>query len=320
MWRNWTRAQFPREAEPSRIEESPQPKQPTGLGIDGNPPAVQPEPVIIGLIQRIGLIPRAEAQAPEDIARIDVMVLYTDGVLKSAGGDDEAVLGKIRQAISDSNRSFKKSDVKQQLRLAHFEHTTYKETDDLGTALSALKGSPNIEALSGLVETRSKYDADIVVMLTKPVPKNGICGVASQMLAKSTSFCHKAFAVVPVNCATSKHSFAHELGHVMGADHNIMFEDNGTPINTVTLFEHSHGFVSPTNRWHTIMAYPTGGCILPKCKRIPYWSNPSVSYLPPKSAKQSQPEPEFTGSNAENNALTLNSTRETVASFSDTCN
>lgn len=313
--------QFPEEAEPSQVEKPPTPERPSDVGIDGDTPVAPPDdPVIIGLMQRIGLVQRAEAQPAPDKTLIDVMVLYTDGVLEFAGDDEEAVHGKIAQAISDANRSYRSSQVNQQLRLAHFEHTTYQETDDLHQALSALKDSSNIEALSGVIETRSDYNADIVVMLTKPVPRNGMCGHASQMTENSPSFCDKAFAVVPVNCATSKHSFAHELGHVMGANHNIMFDSDGTPIKIVNTFEHSHGFVSPTNRWRTIMSYPTASCVLPRCKRIPYWSNPSVSYPPPNAANQVQPQTVFTGSDVENNTLSLNSTRGNVASFSDACN
>ena len=308
--------QFPEEAEPSLIEKPPTPERPSDVGIDGETPTAPPEePVIIGLMQRIVLVQRAEAQPVPDETSIDVMVLYTGGVLEYAGGDDEAVLGKITQAVSDTNRSYKKSNVAQRLRLAHFDRTTYEETDDLHTALSAFP------TLSGMIETRSTYDADIVVMLTKPVPRKGICGIARQMTKPpSSSFCTEAFAVVPVNCATSKHSFAHELGHVMGANHNIMFNADGTPIKVANTFEHSHGFVSPTNRWRTIMSYPTTSCVLPSCKRIPYWSNPSVSYPPPKAANQVQGPPALTGSDVENNALSLNSTRGIVASFSDACN
>ena len=308
--------QFPEEAEPSQVEKPPTPERPSEVGIDGDTPTAPPDdPVIIGWMQRIGIVQRAEAQPAPSETVIDVMVLYTGGVLEYAGGDDEAVLGKITQAVSDTNRSYKKSNVAQRLRLAHFDQTTYEETDDL---LDALLAFPT---LSGLIETRSRYNADIVVMLTKPVPRKGMCGIAHQMTGPpASSFCSEAFAVVPVNCATSKHSFAHELGHVMGANHNIMFDTNGTPIQIVNTFEHSHGFVSPTNRWRTIMSYPTAACVLPVCKRIPYWSNPSVSYPPPKAATQVQPQTVFTGSELENNALSLNLTRGIVASFSDACN
>ena len=308
--------QFPEEAEPSQVEKPPTPERPSDVGIDGDTPAAPPDdPVIIGLMQLIGLVPRAEAQPAPNETMIDVMVLYTGGVLEYAGGDDEAVLGKITQAVSDANRSYKKSNVAQRLRLAHLDRTAYEETDDLHTALSAFP------TLSGVIETRSTYDADIVVMFTKPVPKNGMCGIARQMTKPpSSSFCSEAFAVVPVNCATSKHSFAHELGHVMGANHNIMLNTDGTPIKIANTFEHSHGFVSPTNRWRTIMSYPTASCVPPSCKRIPYWSNPSVSYPPAKGANQVQPQTVFTGSDVENNALSLNLTRGYVASFSDACN
>jgi hypothetical protein len=130
--------------------------------------------------------------------------------------------------------------------------------------------------------------------------------------------CTEAFAVVPINCATITYSFAHELGHVMGADHNKESVTFSPP------FKYSRGYVALSNAWRTIMAYPTVSCILPACQRIPHWSNPSVWYSEaPPDASQQAAQPERTGSDAEdapaNNAASLNKTADTVAAFSDEC-
>jgi hypothetical protein len=121
----------------------------------------------------------------------------------------------------------------------------------------------------------------------------------------SATFCDHAFAVVPVNCATGVYSFAHEMGHIMGADHN---EGKGTDSPP---FLFSRGYEDPSKAWHTIMASTTATCEADACPpRVLYWSNPLVNYL-------SKP----TGTGAADNAQALNSTGLTVAAFvpSPTC-
>jgi hypothetical protein len=70
------------------------------------------------------------------------------------------------------------------------------------------------------------------------------------------------------------------------------------------------------------MASATGTCIAPQCRRILNWSNPSISYPLASIAPQGS-QPKATGaSGAADNALTLNSTADTVVNFypSTDCN
>jgi hypothetical protein len=57
------------------------------------------------------------------------------------------------------------------------------------------------------------------------------------MQSETTAYCAYGFAVVPVNTSTGIYSFAHELGHIMGADHNKEAGTNGPS------FDYSHGYV-----------------------------------------------------------------------------
>jgi len=245
---------------------------------------------------------------------IDVMVLYT-AAAAAFETDQDAVTAKINLIISDTNKSYEYSEVNQRIRLAHVEQTGYQEKSSIGLDWDALWDSSNNVHLVGLNNLRSTHEADIVVLITKPALENESCGVAKQMKKIRSSFCTSAFAVVPINCATSKYSFAHELGHLMGADHN---NEGGTSTSGPP-FQHSRGYVSPSNSWHTIMAYPTDACVEPNCERILRWSNPAVSYpeLSAATTQASQPEP--TGSDVANNSSSLIQSATTVAQFSDVC-
>src|SRR5262249_61657577 len=79
-----------------------------------------------------------------------------------------------------------------------------------------------------------------------------------------------AFSVVERDCASSNLSFPHELGHNMGAHHDVYVigTDHG-------LDPYSHGWVDLIGKFRTIMAYndqcATAGF---NCQRIPYFSAP----------------------------------------------
>lgn len=284
-------AKFPKEEGAHLIDASSEPKRPDAMRVEAKP-----------------ILDASFHSEP----RINVMVLYTAAAAAFQSHPD-AVTAKINQLISDTRKSYEDSEVRLRIELAYAAHTDYDEKASIGLDWQTLKDPAGDPHLGQVPNWRSTHEADIVVLLTKPALADESCGTSKQMTKVKGSFCAAAFAVVPITCATSKYSFAHELGHLMGADHNNEGGTSSPP------FEHSRGYVSPTNAWHTIMAYPTDACVLPDCQRILRWSNPSVSYAEPSVASQQVPQPEPTGSDAANNALSLNETAETVAKFSDEC-
>jgi hypothetical protein len=76
----------------------------------------------------------------------------------------------------------------------------------------------------------------------------------------------EAFAVVHHECAATTLSVAHEIGHIIGARHELDIDKTMTP------FPYGHGYVNGT-KWRDIMSYKEscGGC-----PRIPVWSSPIV--------------------------------------------
>jgi peptidyl-Asp metalloendopeptidase len=234
---------------------------------------------------------------------IDVLVLYTSAA-GNYSADPDAITATINEAISDTNQSYVNSALSQRVRLVGKQAVGYQEKSDIVRDWRALKGTSDPD-LPEAHTLRKSHSADIVVLITKAATENESCGQSSQMQMLSTSECEFAFAVVPVNCVTGTHSFAHELGHLMGADHNAEMGTNSPP------FGYSHGYETPSKAWHTIMASPTVTCTGEECPpRAPHWSNPQISYSPDSSP------PLPTGlDGTNNNALALSETASIVANF-----
>lgn len=117
------------------------------------------------------------------------------------------------------------------------------------------------------------------------------CGIAWLMCGNNPGFKPYAFSVTSQVCISPSYSFAHELGHNMGSNH--------APVDPVGCgaFNYSYGYKDLDNNFRTIMAYFPGA-------RTLHFSNPAAS-------SQGYP----TGTSTQNNALSINNVRDTVANF-----
>ena len=127
----------------------------------------------------------------------------------------------------------------------------------------------------------------------------GACGLAYLLAPaeKIPQFSASGYSVVAWECVSPNYSFAHELGHNQGAQHDLENSGGGQGA-----YSYSFGFKrcwSPPF-FRSIMAYPCGG--FPG--RSLNFSNPLVAF-----------DGEPTGTPAENNALTLHNTRASIAAF-----
>jgi len=211
---------------------------------------------------------------------IDVLVAYTNSA-KSSVSDIDAT---IRLAVEEANASYKNSGVNISLQLVDSIQVNYSEAGkDFDTILADFVSNPDVN------KHRDTSGADLAALI---INKNDYCGLADAILANAAT----AFAIVHSGCATGYYSFAHELGHLMGARHDEASDPNTLP------YGYGHGYqhtASPS--WRTIMAYPCTG----KCPRLQYWSNPNVKY---------SNEPMGTVE-LNNNSRVLNENATTIASF-----
>lgn len=95
------------------------------------------------------------------------------------------------------------------------------------------------------------------------------CGVA--FLGGSKDW---AYGIVQYNCMIGNLSFAHEFGHLFGADH-----DANAISKPKNLTGYNHGFIYYPDRWRTIMSYNAPCDALGyNCTRVDFFSNPDVNY------------------------------------------
>lgn len=204
--------------------------------------------------------------AGDDASTIDVLVFYTPDA-RTAAGSDAAAQTRIALGISETNTAYANSGVTPRLRLVGAELTTYTESGNLSTDLSAFRNTGD-GAMDEVHARRNALGADMMVLVVGNTA-GGACGVGYVMTALSAGFASSAFSVTAYPCISPNYTFAHELGHNMGSAHAP--EDGaGQP----SLYPYSFGYKDPTNLFRTVMAYDcTGGC-----PRVLHFSNPSVSY------------------------------------------
>ncbi len=235
------------------------------------------------------------APAPRGaVLEVDVLVVYTPSARTAAGGT-AAIESLIDLAITESNVAYTASLIDIELNLRGVFEVNYNEAGGFNAALYALRD--NSDGLMDEVHVaREALGADMVSLF---INHTEFCGLAFLMSSLAGDFSGSAFSVEHYSCAVGNFSFAHELGHNMGAMHDLANSPGG-------------GLFPDSNGWHwgnstqpgydgayrSIMAYAPG-------QRVQRFSNPSVSYSG-----------EPTGlANVANNALTLNTSRPTVASW-----
>ena len=187
---------------------------------------------------------------------IDVIVAYTR---KAAGNYGDIRRELIDLAIEEANHSFRMSNLGNiRLRLVHAYQTGYVEEGEHFQHLwrFADRGDGYMDEIHGL---RDKHRADVAVLI---VDDPAGCGLSTRVYADA----EEAFAVVHHECAAAAYSLAHEIGHIIGARHELALDKNMTP------FPYGHGFVNGS-KWRDIMSYKVscGGC-----PRLPVWSSPNV--------------------------------------------
>ncbi|RUM93907.1 MAG: hypothetical protein DSZ28_05950 [Thiothrix sp.] len=195
----------------------------------------------------------ARLGGPDDGSKIDIIIAYTpEFVVEEGEANIAAFLAQLEQ---ETNLSFQLSGVNTRVEIVHSYPTPYNDsTNAKRDADYFLNG---LEAGQELRELRDQHHADIMVVLTGSHGYDA-CGYTPMLGANEAN----ALAVIRGDCATGYYQFAHELGHIFGADHNIE-EASGLGA------DYAHGYCG--NGWRSIMSY---NCPASGGKRLPLWSNP----------------------------------------------
>lgn len=206
--------------------------------------------------------PAWDGDDADDRSEIRVLIAYASYF---AGEDREYLETNSQSYITQSNLVYQNSNISTSLRLSYFSLTDYVESDDAHTDLGRLQDSGD-GYLDEIHRYRNESGSDVVVLIGD---FKEACGVA--YLYEGSSY---AFAVVEYRCPRS---FAHEVGHIQGAQHDDYVDEN-------PYFSYGHGLAHPDpikeNRWRTTMAYNNACADAGEyvCREIPYFTNPNVTY------------------------------------------
>jgi hypothetical protein len=240
------------------------------------------------------------------------MVLYTPAVTADRGSD-AAVRTLVNLGISETNTSYANSGIAQRLRLVFTGEVGYSESGDMADDLDNVTTSAG--ALSNVAALRNAYAADLVSLWVH-YPSPQYCGIAWMMTTISASFAPNAYNAVDDQCVSPNYSFAHEMGHNMGAGHD-WFVDSGTLPTT-----YAHGYVYAPGAWRTIMAY-NDSCVAQRlsCTRLLAWATPTRTFNGVPMGVAAGTSTACTAYNPANppcdadDARLLNETASTVANF-----
>ncbi|MEN5287599.1 zinc-dependent metalloprotease [Stenotrophomonas lactitubi] len=220
-------------------------------------------------------------------ATIRVLVVATNAAVTAYGGNMQSL---VQLAVAESNQGYTNSNVGLTLQLAGYETTSYTESGNFTTDLSRFRGTSD-GYMDSIHTSRNSTAADVGVLL---INNTSYCGLASGIGSTAST----AFAAVYWDCATGYYSFAHEIGHLQSARHDIASDPSTSP------YAYGHGYryePASGSRWRTIMAYDCSA----GCPRLNYWSNPNISY---------NGVPMGIASSADNQRVLVN-TKATIAAF-----
>ena len=210
--------------------------------------------------------------------KIDLMVSYDAQAIseiatrtgKSWGAARHVFFSLSMSETSLMNLAMKNSQVPARIKIQGYYQSdnNFVGSDPINPILDALPALENGSdgVLDDVSDERDRLGADLVIFLSDDAG----AAVASGYHPGQSN---KAYVAMDVGCFYDcEMTYAHELGHNFGNGHDLTFTNDGSGFSS-----YSHGKVSATAKKGTIEAgWNSTQC--PGCVRIPFFSNPSVSY------------------------------------------
>ena len=180
---------------------------------------------------------------------IRLLVLYTTAV--AAGGG--VIADDIDLWILEGNDALEESGIRQRLALSHIEELETDETVGIVTMGKHLQ-DPTDGIWDHVHDLRDEYFADAVILITQ----DKCCGKSFTLQNVTMQHADSAFAVVHRASANDQLTFIHELGHIMGAQHERPTSHVMEP------YGYNHGY-----------EFGSFGTIMATATRILRFSNPA---------------------------------------------
>lgn len=294
-----------RAVDPSKLP----PDHPEGFGSTAGGGPLSPPP--IGLTE--------DTCSTDDPTRVTLMALYTQATRIAAGGTD-AIEATIYAAIAEMNQSFVNSDVNVQIELVRLAETSYVSSGSFLTDVCRLH-DPGDGFLDDVQAQRDTSRADLVVLF---VPPSSSCGLTYGQLIDSSLGCNVAtnhdvvrtpgnvheegaYHALAMDCVPTNFTLPHEIAHSFSARHNWSCDGSD---NRPTHSNHGFFFDDGTaaGSWRTILTYNSAQSCGHNGPRVPYFSNPAISYLGHPTGTSAEPNP------TDNHGV-LNTTRAVLANY-----
>lgn len=211
---------------------------------------------------------------------IDVLVLYTAGVLQEYGFSHAYAVAQLREKLDDANQALRNSGITSfvySLRGPEYFTPAFNyDTAFIVDALAELSGvvesddSPfcTLNTNNYVLGRRNDQWADIVALARRDQSGQGTCGVTFAQNPVSNNGCPRepgpaferfAYLVFDPECDADRLNFAHELGHQLGMEHDprnsVALNTPGWDPSCPWSFGHRRADVAANLRFRTVMAY-----------------------------------------------------------------
>ncbi|MEV0090256.1 reprolysin-like metallopeptidase [Streptomyces sp. NPDC050738] len=205
------------------------------------------------------------------VSLVDSLVAYTPRARKEAGGDSQ-IRAAIARAVTLANSAFAASGTKVRVRLVHTAPLARvpARVDKVGSDLLTAAVTPRDKIADELPALRDRYGADQVTVITGGRDFGGLGYVPTNPSPATANYGYTVVA----QSAIGHYSFAHELGHNLGASHDRTTQPHQPPPYG------ANGYFPKSGDWSSIMSYESGcrRATHGRCNRINHFENPRQRY------------------------------------------
>lgn len=192
---------------------------------------------------------------------IDILIVYPQELVTQLGGE-ATIEAEVEYRIAEANMIMENSNMRTRFRLVHHDVVT-----DIPTA--ALSASNDVNPSLQAQALRDEYGADLVAHWNI----GGTAGSGNNYTGNE----NRAYNTSNYLNVVSQYTFVHECGHNLGAKHN---RQAYSTVYGSDEYRFGYLFDFGDNTGRTVMAY--NNCsevgIYGSCTRMPYFSNPTLSY------------------------------------------
>jgi len=209
----------------------------------------------------------AEAQAATEtpIDELDVLMVYTREASEGAGGE-AGMRALLDLSVAEANDAFLRSEVGVRLRIVGWKEVAYTESGDLSLDLSRL-GRAGDGWMDEVQVWRDAHAADVVCLVTERESSNQYAGMANQLRGMDSSSLSRGFTVCLRPYLLGNYTLAHEVGHLLGGNH----DRDTSPEGGLRPGSYGFRFTVDGEVYRTVMAYRPG-------VQVPHFSNPRVLF------------------------------------------